>query len=542
MVGYGPSHVWTQPPALGVADAMRRSGFYPGSPPVTVRETHTAWVFLAGERAYKVKKPVRMEFLDFSTLERRRRMCLEEIRLNAELAPRLDMRLRAIVALSDSYVLVDPAISGAVEYAIEMRRFDESRTMAALAERGELAAAQVRAVGRRLAAFHASAAVRKPPHPVENVRRSSSRNLRELLELADDAMAHRVLAVERFSAAFLVAHRAQIAARAEAGAIRDGHGDLRAEHVVLEQPMEIVDRLEFDPHLREIDVADDLAFLTMDLERLGAADAACLLVTSYRNAGGDPGGHALRAFFGMHRALVRAKVALLRAKQIGEGVRADAARERAGELVALAERLAWRARGPLVIAISGPPASGKSTLAAALSRRSDWPVLSSDALRKDRRGLKLSEPAPAADYTIEARADVYRELGARAAAATGSVVVDATFGDPRLRAAFLEGLGDAATLCALECRASAEVRDRWARERDPSAARGSDAAPEIAEQLAASYTGWSELPDGAILALRAGVDPEQLVDQVADWLDTRSSVVFPTSARLGTEAAAAPRA
>ena len=160
--------------------------------------------------------------------------------------------------------------------------------MAALVRRGELADDDVRSVGRLLARFHASASALTPSDPVGDVRRACEHNARELLALADEDTARRIIAADRFAAAFLAAHRDMFVARATAGRIRDGHGDLRAEHVVLEQPLAIVDRLEFDARLRETDVADDIAFLVMDLERLGAGAHARLLVAAYRDAGGDP--------------------------------------------------------------------------------------------------------------------------------------------------------------------------------------------------------------------------------------------------------------
>jgi aminoglycoside phosphotransferase family enzyme/predicted kinase len=539
-LGYGPSRVSTARPPISVPEALRRNAFHPGSPPVTVHETHTAWVFLAGDHAYKVKKPVRMDFLDFGTLERRRAVCLEEIRLNHELAPTLGMRLRAVVPLADSYVLMEPDAAGAVEYAIEMRRFDEQRTMAALAGRGELADEQVRAVAARVAAFHAAAPVRTPDDAVGDVKDACDHNARELYALVDDAAARRVLAIERFTGAFLVNHRAEIAARGAAGQVRDGHGDLRAEHVVLEDPITIIDRLEFDARLRTIDVAEDLAFLATDLERLGASHAARVLVTSYRDAGGDPGSDALLAFYGAYRALVRTKVALLRAAQLDDPAAAAAAREQAADQLALAERIAWRARGPLVLAVAGPPASGKSTLAHALSHHSGWPILSSDVLRKRWRGLDLGAKAPHGDYTLDARTIVYRDLGDRARAAVMAgqgIVIDATFGEPRLRAAFLDALAERQPLRALECRTPAATRERWVREREPAGAHGSDADPTVAARLGERYSGWDELPQDTILGLRPGGDTEPLVDQVADWLDTRASVVCRAAARPATEEA-----
>ena len=515
------------PPPISVAEAMSRSDFYPGGMPVTVRETHTAWVFLAGAHAYKVKKPVRMAFLDFSTLGRRRAACREEVRVNADLAPQLTMRLRAVVPAGDSYMLAGEDAGGAVEYAIEMRRFDEQQTMAALVERGELADEHVVAVARRLADFHGGARVLAPDDHVGDVRGACDDNMRELFALvANDAVARRLLAADRFAGAFLVTRREQIAARAERGCIRDGHGDLRAEHVVLEDPLAIVDRLEFDARLRAIDVTDDLAFLVMDLERLKAGAAAQLLMRAYREAGGDPGDDALLSFYGAYRALVRAKVALLLASQIGGGDRAAVARERASDLLALAERFAWRARGPLVLAVSGPPASGKSTLAAAVARRSGWPVLSSDAVRKRRRGIDLAARAPQDDYAAAAREAVYCALGeqarARLAGGEDGVIADATFGDRRLRAAFLAGLGaERRLLRAVECQASAALRASRAQERAPAEARGSDAGAEVAARLGASHEGWDELTDDVVVTLRTGAEADALVDQLADWLDTR---------------------
>lgn len=509
-------------PAPTVAEAMRRGGFYSAAPDVTVRETHTAWVYLAGERAYKVKKPVRMAFLDFSTLELRRAVCHEEVRVNRALAGSLDMRVRAVVERDGGYELADAEAREAVEYAIEMRRFDEERTMAALVERGELRDEAVRVVAHRLARFHAEADVLAPSDPLADVKGACDRNARELLAVADDATAPRILAAERFSDAFLVARRDELVARAAGCHVRDGHGDLRAEHVVLEQPLAIVDRLEFDRGLREIDVADDLAFLVMDLERLGAGASAALLVAAYRDAGGDPGGDALIAFYATYRALVRAKIALLRADQLDDPAASRAAREEAEALLDLAERLAWRARGPLVVAVGGPPASGKSTLAAELARRSGWAVLSSDAVRKRTQGAALTERLSDEDYSPAARSAVYRELGerARAAVAAGDgVIIDATFGDSALRAAFLEGLGDRARLRALECAVPATLRERWARERTPQGARGSDASPDVAARLAARHSGWDELPEAMILTVRPGAGAGFVVDQVAGWLD-----------------------
>jgi aminoglycoside phosphotransferase family enzyme len=157
MHGFGLTRVGTDVPRHAVREALGRSGFHAGNTLDEIHESQTAWVFLAGDWAYKVRKPVRMELPGFDALEQRRLACLEELRVNRELAPAIGLRVRAIVPRLGSLVLADERAKGAVEYAIEMRRFDDARTMASLAQRGLLTVEQVAAVAQRLAAFHASA-------------------------------------------------------------------------------------------------------------------------------------------------------------------------------------------------------------------------------------------------------------------------------------------------------------------------------------------------------------------------------------------------
>ena len=154
------------------------------------------------------------------------------------------------------------------------------------------------------------------------------------------------------------------------------------------------------------------------------------------------------------------------------------------------------------------------------------------------RGIDLTADAPEDAYTRAARAEVYRDLGERAGAAVvagDGLIVDATFGDPRLRAAFLDGLGDRTRLRAIECHAPAAVRERWAHKRSKQTARGSDASPAVAAQLGARHSGWDEVPEDTILTVRPGAGTEFVVDQIAHWLDTRS-VVCHAAARPHTDA------
>ena len=308
-------------PALAAA-LSRPQAYGDGSRPVEVRETHISWVFLVGDRAYKLKKPVRLPFVDYGTVERRHDMCLEEIRLNRRLAPRVYIGVKAVIAVAGGVALAAVHHPDALDYVVEMRRFDEARTLAARVSHGGVPYPALVAVGRRSRSSMppcrtAMAATRPPPSSTRWPRtpRRCSSSHRTASSRARSSSS------SRFTSAFLTVRRRELEARAAAGRVRDGHGDLRAEHVLLEQGVEIVDGLEFDPALRVTDVGCDLAFLLMDLEALGSPFAASTVLASYREAGGDPGDDALVAFFGVYRALVRAKVALVRA---GPGRRSHA--------------------------------------------------------------------------------------------------------------------------------------------------------------------------------------------------------------------------
>jgi predicted kinase len=314
-----------------------------------------------------------------------------------------------------------------------MRRYDEGGTLAAKLERGELKRSEVVALGGVLARFHARARrVAASGMPVLSVERRMTENFHELLGVVEQrAEVEWVLALERFAHAFLTAHAQMVDARARRGLVREGHGDLRAEHVLLDETLQVVDCVEFDRSLRELDVADDLAFLVMDLVAKGGDRFAGALVQAYTDAGGDPGEDWLVAFYAAYRALVRAKVALLRAVQ-----HPAASSERghesavARDLLGLAERFAWQARLPLVIVVCGLPAAGKSHLARALAETSGLPHLSSDVTRKRLAGIRPRQRADDVAYSAEFNRLTYAELGRRAAreaSRRGGALVDATF-------------------------------------------------------------------------------------------------------------------
>jgi uncharacterized protein len=491
-----------------VVDALSGPDAFGGeSAPAEVLETHISYVFLTPGRAYKLKKAIVLPFVDYGTRERRRDMCLEEVRLNRRLAPSTYLGVRAVVPAGGGFALADGGDARAVEHVVEMVRFKAAHTLDARVASGSATRADVERVAARIAAFHAGL----PPaeggaEAVAAVRAAAGETFSTLRSLGAPERA--VRAGSRFSETFLAARGGDLVRRAEAGLVREGHGDLRAEHVILDGAVQVVDCVEFDPALRTVDVGADLSFLYMDLERLGSADLAGALLRAYRAAGGDPGDVGLVAFHAAQRAWVRAKVALIQRRR-GE----------ADVLLALGRRLAWRARGPLLLVVCGLSGSGKTTLAAELGTLSGLPVLSSDVVRKRLAGLDPEQRARPEHYGEEFSRRTYDELGrlaARRLEAGRGVVVDATFRRAAERALFLARLPAIQPLF-VECTAPDELRVGRLEERAPARSGGSDATPEVA--AGQRFEPLAEAAPGRHLVLRTERPPAELADEVESWLD-----------------------
>jgi len=508
--------------------ALARPDAYPHRPAsVEVRETHISWVFLAGELVYKLKKPLVLDFLDYGTPARRRELCGAEVRLNRRLAPDLYLGVRGVALAGDRAELTDEDDPRAVDWVVEMRRYDEARTLTAKLERGELQPRDVAEVGCALARFHEDAPRLRPDGaPVLAAERRFGRNLHELLgDIEQRGEIERVLGLEQFAHAFVRAHGQTFAARASRGQIREGHGDLRAEHVLLGDRVRIVDCIEFDPGLRQLDVADDLAFLVFDLAARGGDRFGEVLVDAYRAAGGDPGPDSLIAFYAAYRALVRAKIALVRGAQL-PATSAEHGQESANarDLISLAERFAWRARRPLVVAVCGVPASGKSHLARELAELSGLPHLSSDVIRKHLAGIGATERAPGGTYSERWNERTYAELGRRASealGANGGAIVDATFRHRHHRLMFTGELGARRRVLFIECQAPAPVLARRAARREHARNRVSDAGLAVVHREQSAWEPLDEVPATAHLIVRTDRPVEQITADLLALIDRR---------------------
>lgn len=286
-------------------------GAYPGDGgPVETRETHMSWVFLTDRHAYKLKKPMRQERLDFGTLERRRFFCAEEVRLNRRLAPDVYLGALALTSQEDGTLALEGP-GRTVDWVVMMRRLPAGGTLEARALAGTLDQAHVAAVASLMAGFYAGL-VPEPVAPADYRRRfrrmlaETQRELRRpLFALPVDVVDR---AVDRL-ARFVDVEAERLDARSRAQRIVEGHGDLRPEHVYLEPELVVCDCLEFDRDLRLIDPVDELGFLALECDLIGATHVHDWLFEAYGAATGDWPPEDLVAFHKGCRALQRAKLA-----------------------------------------------------------------------------------------------------------------------------------------------------------------------------------------------------------------------------------------
>jgi len=424
--------------------AMTEPAFYPDRPrAVEFRQTHISRVFLAGDFVYKLKKPVRFAFLDYSTLHRRYHFCREEVRLNRRLTPRVYLGIYAILPHGGGFVLsADPAEQfdeRAAEYVVKMRRLPDDRSLERLIGAGQVTAAEMRRIAGVLAAFHAGAARDRSMEygRAEEIQRSVATNLEECRPFVGDTIGEPEFGwIDRFYRSFIERQRILLDRRAHQGMVRDGHGDLRCEHICLTADIDIIDCVEFNESLRYADIASDLGFLLMDLDRLQAPSLGHHLLSAYLEEIGDRDLSRLLNFYKCHRALVRGKVASLKARdQDVPTEQRERARKSARNYFAAAYRYA-RAGSPALIVVCGLPATGKSTVAQALAERSGFAVFNSDVVRKRMAGKAPTERAGGGwgegIYSSGFTAATYQTLADEAVQMLrggDGVIVDATYKD-----------------------------------------------------------------------------------------------------------------
>lgn len=412
---------------------------------VQVLETHISWVLLAGDYAYKIKKPLNLGFLDFSSLEKRRHYCEEELRLNRRLAPALYLDVTAITGSVDQPQLSAQDSAGAFEYAVRMRRFPQEARLDFQLNAGRLTPQDMDAVAQRVADFHRhtpcadSDSPYGEPGTVQAPVRENFAQIGPLLSGETDRRALALLA--EHSEKQFAALAPLLAERKARGAIRECHGDLHLANLArLTSGITAFDCIEFDPALRWIDVISEAAFLVMDLQHRGRTDLAYRFLNAYLQNTGDYEGITVLPYYLAYRAMVRAKVAAIEADQHHDGTPGPEYHA----YTKLARRLGDPCAGAVILT-HGFSGSGKTWLSQRLLESLPAVRVRSDVERKRLFGLDADADSGSAlgagIYSTQASDETYARLleVARTAAKTGyPVLVDATFLERARRRPFLE--------------------------------------------------------------------------------------------------------
>ena len=457
-------------------------------PYADVAETHSSAVFFFGDRAYKVKKPLDLRFLDFREREQRKRICHREVELNRRLAPDI------YLGVAD---LTDPA-GQVCDHMVVMRRLPEDRRLSTMVRRGEDVAGHLWALAHLVATFHANAdhgPAADREAGVEATRARWSANTAALTDEVGDVFDDLTVGlVHGLACRYLDGRGPLFDERIGDERACDGHGDLMADDIFcLDDGPRVLDCIEFDDDLRLGDALADVAFLAMDLHDLDHPDLAQAFLAAYAEHAADSWPASLAHHHIAYRAQVRAKVTAIRASQ-GDETAAEHARRLLD--LALAQLDAARVR---LVLVGGLPATGKSALSAGIADRFPAAVLRTDVIRKELAGLPSNMHTPAAVgegiYDEAMTTLTYETMLQRTGVALArgeSVVLDASWTDPRWRNAARRLADDTCSdLVELRCEAPAAVTyermHRRSRTDDPS-----DATPEVARAMMDALVAWPE--------------------------------------------------
>lgn len=519
--------------------ALRRPGACGGYPEAAgLIETHISSLLLAGSHVFKLKKPVVLPFVDFSTVELRLESCQQELRLNRRTAPRwyldvVPVRSGASGARIAAPGTSDTAAPGAViDWAVMMRRFDDSQLFNRLAQAGQLTGEMVAALAEAVARFHAEQ-VPAPPGfgraaATRHVARENMAELAALMTQAVPAPAPPQAAAATTVAAlqsWIEARGAVLAPlmdlRCRTGHVREVHGDLHLGNIVWAEgaPM-LFDALEFNDTMRHIDTIGDLAFTFMDLVAHGLPRLAWRFISAVLEASGDHAALPLLRWWAVHRATVRAKVALLAAA--GQGADAEAAAAKALHYLAVATGLAGlddAAAAPRLVLTVGLSGSGKTLVAGHLAERLGGIRVRSDVERKRLFALPPTARAVPGLYAPEATRRTYerlQEVADEALDAGVSIVVDAA----SLRRSERDAMRAVAArhrapFTLLVCQAPLPVLQARLRARQAAGHDASDATPEVLSQ----QQQWAEWPTADEAGDTLTLDTDGSLDEVAQRIE-----------------------
>jgi aminoglycoside phosphotransferase family enzyme/predicted kinase len=485
---------------------------YPHAPGrVDVVETHISFVFLSGQFAYKLKKPVKYDFLDFTSLEKREQACREEVRLNRRLAA--DIYLGVIPITQEPNGTLQLNGTGViVDWLVHMRRLPIEETLDKVLRRGELHPEHIDQLASVLATFYRGLEP-LPVAPREYRDRYAAHvcgNLNELLAVSHHCPADIVRRVHGFQLQLLHLQPELFEQRVHDGRIVEGHGDLRPEHICFSKPIAIFDCIEFSLDFRRIDIADELAFLAAECDFLGAEWIGPQLFKAMESLIGHRPPPVLIDFYKSYRSCVRAKVNALRADQL-TGQDRDRASNESSRHLDLADSYVRHWARPLLVVVGGLSGTGKSTLATHLATLFGCELLQTDVIRIQLFG-KSERPVAfeSGNYSRSRRRRVYVELIGRAMALLQngvSVVLDGTFSMAAILSEAHQTVAHRATFLAIECICDQSIARQRIASRVAEGSSFSEMRPELRDQQSVHWEPWpTEIP-------QIRIDTQQSVDR-----------------------------
>jgi aminoglycoside phosphotransferase family enzyme/predicted kinase len=452
----------TQTTVPALIQQMMQPGFYPHpvKEPIQLMQTHVSYVFLTGDYAYKVKKPMNFGFLDFSTLEYRQHFCSEELRMNQPIAPEIYLEVLPITHKGDTFVL--GGTGQPVEYVLKMCQFPQEALFIEMFEQGKLTEGHMEELGRVVAQFHAKAQTNdyiRSFGEVSKIREAIDENYQQTENYIGGPQTQQQFdETKDFTDRFFEEQQELFATRRENNSIRECHGDLHLRNICLwNDKIQLFDRIEFNEPFRFVDVMYDVAFAVMDLEARGSKNLGNAFLNTYVEQTGDWEGLQVLPLYLSRQAYVRAKVTSFLLDDPGVP---DEAKQEAAAVASDYYRLAWeytkRNEGRLIL-MSGLSGSGKTTVARHLARRLGAIHLRSDAVRKHLAGIPLEQPGGDELYTPAMSEKTYKrllELGIKLASQGFPVILDAKYDRQAFREeaiALFQKLSVASTNYPLHC-------------------------------------------------------------------------------------------